>query len=134
MRKKVEFDQNTPLGERVQVLLRNEFGRDAAKKSASITDAEIRTSRGWVEEGREPRGWHLLAIIKHLGRDGLLALFSPEIDDHAARIERQIDELEEEAARLRTCLDRSKAAAGCSRTEAALGVAALEGRVHAPRR
>jgi hypothetical protein len=103
-----ENPQNLRLGSRISSYLRGRFGRDAAKHSARMTGVDLRTARGWVEEGREPRGEALLAIIKDMGRDGLLAMFSPEIEAHADRLERQIDELEQEAARLRACLESSQ--------------------------
>lgn len=99
------------LGERVQIYLRWRFGPHAAKHAAAITGADLRTARGWVEEAREPKGEALLAIIKDMGRDGLLAVFSPEVEDHEARMQRQINDLREEAARLETRLSIGRAQA-----------------------
>lgn len=96
----------TPLGQRIQRFLRQRYGRDAAKRVAAITQADLRTARGWVEEAREPKGQALLAIIKEMGRDGLLALFSPEVEAHEEKIQRQVDELKREAARLEARLGK----------------------------
>ena len=98
------------LGQRIQVYLRHRFGRDAAKKVAAMTGVDVRTARGWVEEGRAPRGAALLAIIRDMGRDGLLELFSVEIEDHEARIFRTIQEHKKAIARLQSELFHTKSA------------------------
>lgn len=107
-----------PLGERVQIYLRWRFGPHAAKHAAALTGADLRTARGWVEESREPRAEALLAIIKDMGRDGLLAMFSPEVETHEARLERRINELRKEAARLEAGLGAGGASASRPEPEA----------------
>ena len=99
-------DQKLPLGRRIQVYLRTRFGRDAAKKAAALTGVDVRTARGWIEEGREPKGAALLAIITDMGRDGLLAIFSPEVECHESRLRRKINEHGQEIARLRAQLGK----------------------------
>lgn len=109
----------TPLGQRIQRFLRQRYGRDAAKRAAAITQADLRTARGWVEEAREPKGQALLAIIKEMGRDGLLALFSPEVEAHEEKLQRQVDELKREAARLEARLGKGRAPAADQMADAA---------------
>jgi hypothetical protein len=104
-------DSRKTLGQRVQAYLRWRFGRDAAKQAAAITGADLRTAHGWVSEGREPKGEALLAIITDMGRDGLLAMFSAEVEDHEERLQRQINDLREEAARLEARLSKGRAPA-----------------------
>jgi len=102
----VRNPQNLPLGRRIQVYLKTKFGRDAAKHAAALANVDVRTARGWLEEGREPKGDALLAIITDMGRDGLLAIFSPEVECHEARLRRKIDEHGQEIARLRAQLGK----------------------------
>ncbi len=104
-------DSRKTLGERLQAYLRWRFGRDAAKHAAAITGADLRTAHGWVSEAREPKGEALLAIISDMGREGLLALFSPEVETHEEHLERQINDLREEAARLEARLGKGRASA-----------------------
>ncbi|MEO0870485.1 MAG: hypothetical protein AAFY19_00795 [Pseudomonadota bacterium] len=96
------------LGQRIRGWLRQRWDRDAAKHAARLTGADVRTARGWVEEGRVPQGDALLAIIREMGRDGLLALFSPEIEAHADRLAREVHEREQELQRLRRQMERAR--------------------------
>jgi|GEM_PF-3390519 len=104
MQHNAEDYQKLSLGERVRKLLRQRYGPNAAKKLASLTGVDLRTANGWVTEGREPRGAALLKIIADMGRDGLLALFSPEVEEHEERLRRKISEHTNEVARLKAQL------------------------------
>lgn len=95
------------LGSRLRAWMRGRWQRDAAKQAARLTGADVRTARGWVEEGRVPQGEAFLAIITEMGRDGLLALFSPEIEAHADRLAREVHEKEQELQRLRAQMERA---------------------------
>lgn len=99
------------LGERIQRVLRSRYSVHAAKQAARITGADVRTARSWVEEGKAPQEQHLRAIIQELGRDALIALFSPEIEQHADRVEREINDLREKASRLEASLGKGRPAA-----------------------
>ena len=110
-------DSRKSLGQRLQAYLRWRFGRDAAKHAAAITGADLRTAHGWVSEGREPKGEALLAIISDMGREGLLALFSPEVETHEQRMARQIDDLKDEVARLEARLGKGGAPSADRRAE-----------------
>lgn len=103
------LDSRKMLGERVSDALRARYGAHAAKQAARITGADLRTAQGWVSEAREPRGDALLAIIREFGRDAIDALFGPEIETHNEKLERELHDLREEAARLEALLAKSGA-------------------------
>lgn len=105
------MDSQSLLGERLSRELRRRYGPHAAKQAARITGSDLRTAQGWVSEHREPRGAAFLAIVRELGKDGLIALFSQEIEQHNEKMERQIHALREEAARLEARLGKGRSSA-----------------------
>lgn len=104
-------DATETLGVRLQKKLRKRYSVHAAKQVARLTGADLRTARSWVEEAKVPQEHHLRAIIRELGKDALLALFGPEIETHTEKLERQLNDLREEAARIEARIEESRSSA-----------------------
>ena len=70
----------------------------------SWTEERVETLKKLWTEGKAPHIDTFRSIIKSWGRDALLILFSPEIEDHAAQLEREAEEAEARARELKAKL------------------------------
>lgn len=95
---------------------RRRYPRHTAKMLARDAGVTPRTAESWLTEGRSPQADTLTHIIKKWGRDALLTLFSPEIQDHAATLEREAAEAEAKARELKAKLAAIRSESGVSQS------------------
>ncbi len=79
-------------------VLRTYVPQGTQKRLARLTGAKLSTTEGWVQKGSWPQRKHLGALVREFGADLLLALFAQEIEDHEARLDRDIARLEAQKA------------------------------------
>lgn len=94
-------DTNLTLGERLSELARMNEPGSAAKWLAAMTGASLTTTKGWLVDGKSPQDKHLRRLARNCGRNVVLALFAPEIDDHEAELDRKIAATEAALAQLK---------------------------------
>ena len=82
---------------------RQRYQRDGAKNLARDIGCTERTAKN-ILGGHWPRAAHLRAIIASFGRDAWDALFAPDIDETAARLAREVRELERQLQEKREAL------------------------------
>ena len=62
--------------------------RATAKQLARLINCDVRTAEG-IRKGVWPQARHFAAIVRALGQDVIDAVFTPEIDELSARLERE---------------------------------------------
>lgn len=93
------------LQQRLVGLLRSRarYRRDGAKNLARDIGCTERTAKN-ILGGHWPRAAHLRAIITSFGRDAWEVLFAPDIDETAARLAREVRDLERQLQEKREAL------------------------------
>lgn len=95
---------HTPFSDRLHRMAVKRYGHDnLAKRLAHDAGVSPRTAEGWLS-GKSPHPDTLAKIIGKWGRDALLILFSPELENHAATLQREAEEAEAKARELKAKL------------------------------
>lgn len=89
------LDSQEPRGRLARYLRREYAGAHATKRLASDIECTPKTAEN-ILSGTWPNSRHWAAIARRFGADVLEAVFAPEIDATAARLEAELRDLERE--------------------------------------
>lgn len=104
----MDFDDHT-LQQRLVRLLRSKerYRRDGAKNLAADIGCHERTAKN-ILGGHWPAARHLRRIVQQFGEDAWAALFAPDIDATAARLEAEVRHLERQLEERKAALRQAK--------------------------
>lgn len=89
------LDQHEPRG-RLAAYLRRQYGHGPATKLLAVDVGCTPTTAENILAGHWPNSRHMAAIVRRFGHDVLAAMFEPEIDEVAARLQAEVRHLEEQ--------------------------------------